>query len=571
MRGHKVTITDTYPVPFGFAWIAPVYRWFSGRPMNGHRYSDATGFRHGTMSTDVSGRVSGYHLLPGYKRFLYFRVPAMSMPVMLVMALVSPGHALLSALAIGTLVAWELDKYRRVRRFRKDVSEPVGAVAARVLDIRSVSGKAHTWVHVPRDFRDNPDAKIRIKLPLAWAADTGSRTRLTEAVRQRLQTEELAASWQIHGAVPHVEFSLPPRPPKIVRFQDVPDMWTAEDTGELYVGAGPRGVPVTFSLLLESPHKLIAGGSGAGKSEYLAGQVGQLMRRGYGVAVLDAKYVSHMWLRRVPGVLYASESEELHEALMWLDQEMLRRARFVAAGGDSDTLVPLVVVMEEMNGASNRLRSYWASIKEAGAPQMSPALTALANLSSMGRELRVHILMAGQSLTAKAVGGPENRENFGGRAFAKATAAQWRMLAPQIKPAPVKRSEPGRWHLVVADTLKEFQAPFMDLKGNLAGIIEWATGGKAVPDVVAMMTAGAATAEMAETRRPEPVTPDGISLRQYADEAGLNLATVRKWADRQDFPVEVGIGANRTRLYDRDHLRDYVRARLREPVTADEA
>jgi hypothetical protein len=69
----------------------------------------------------------------------------------------------------------------------------------------------------------------------------------------------------------------------------------------------------------------------------------------------------------------------------------------------------------------------------------------------------------------------------------------------------------------------------------------------------------------------EPVTPDGISLRQYADEAGLELATLTRWRERRsDFPVEVSLGANRTKLYDRDHLRDYVRSRLREPVSLEE-
>jgi hypothetical protein len=32
----------------------------------------------------------------------------------------------------------------------------------------------------------------------------------------------------------------------------------------------------------------------------------------------------------------------------------------------------------------------------------------------------------------------------------------------------------------------------------------------------------------------------------------------------------VAIGARGVHLYERDHLRDYVRERLREPVTADE-
>jgi hypothetical protein len=231
--------------------------------------------------------------------------------------------------------------------------------------------------------------------------------------------------------------------------------------------------------------------------------------------------------------------------------------------------------MEEINGASNRLRAYWRSIKVTGDPAMSPALTALGNLSSMGRELRMHILMAGQSVTAKASGGAENRENFGGRALARATSNQWRMLAPQIKPAPVVRQASGRWHIVVGDTLREFQAPFMDLKekktpGAVARLIDWATGGMPGWDVpAAMLAGGGGGGENVRTPSSEPPTPEGVSLRLYADEAGLDVARLVRWRERRgDFPVEVALGARGVKLYERDHLRAYVRARLREPVEA---
>jgi hypothetical protein len=333
------------------------------------------------------------------------------------------------------------------------------------------------------------------------------------------------------------------------------------------MGRGARG-RVDFDLAMESPHLLLAAGSGAGKSELLAFLVGQFMRRGFGVACLDAKFTSHMWLRRIPGVLYAAESEELHEALIWLDEELLRRARHVASGGNPADLVGLVVVMEEMNSASNRLRAYWRTIKGPGDPMMSPALTALANLASMGRELRMHVLMAGQSLTAKSTGGPEARENFGGRALARATPQQWRMLAPQIKPAPTGRGKPGRWHLVVGERLVEFQAPFMDLKNQLPRLIEWATGGAPVPDVPAMMAGDVPvmTTTYEDTETPWSETKSsalGISLSDYvAARPGLTLTQLQNWRQRfpEAFPEAVGT-RGRASLYDEHDLDLFVLVR----------
>lgn len=576
---------ESYPLPLGFnGRLAGTYRWFSGRPLNGHRYTDSDGFHYGTMATDLSGRATAYQLLPGYKRFLYARFPIMVAPAAAVAFAVEPGQASMATLGLATLAARELDTWRRTRRFRREVIEPVAAGVAAIVKRKSPKGQGHTWVYVPPDFRDNEAARIKINLPPEWIGDEGDKARMVKLVASRLNLEELSPSWSWTNGNHTVEFSLPAKPPKIVTFEQGVDAMEGTTPDELVMGLGTRGKREVFSLALDSPHLLIAGGSGAGKSELLAYLVAQFMRRGYGVAVLDAKYTSHMWLRRVPGVLYASEPAELHEALIWLDSELTRRARFVSKGGDPDTLVPLVAILEEMNSASNKLRGHWSSIKGTGDPQMSPALTALANVASMGREMRVHILMAGQSLTAKAVGGPEGRENFAGRTFARATAAQWKMLAPQIKPAPTKRQPPGHWHLVVGETVMAFQVPFMDLKekktaGAVARLIEWATSGKPIPDVVAMMASwdreelgGGGGGQDDYSPSSEPPTPAGISLRLYAEEAGLELTRLNRWRERRsDFPSFVAIGARGVHLYDRDHLRAYVRDRLREPVTADEA
>jgi hypothetical protein len=572
------------PLPFGFNSPARAfaYRWFSGRSLNGHRYSDATYFRYGTLATDLSGRTSTYHLLPGYKRFAYFRAPLMAAPLEAAL-LALPDHALgnwtdprfhYTAMGGGALLlADRLNSYRRTRVFRRDVVEPVAAGAAAVLRMAHVKGKGHGWVYVPADFRDNDDSRIKIKLPLEWVGDDGDKKRLAEVVRARLSLPDVAPSWHLSGAEPFVSFTVPPQPPSLVSFEEArEDMETSSDIAPL-MGYGARGALVTFSLTLESPHLLIAGGTGAGKSELLAAIVGQFLRKGYGCVVLDAKFTSHMWLRKVAGVSYNSEDEDLHNALVYLDRELLRRARFVASGGDPAELIPMIVLMEEMPGASNRLRAYWRRVKASGDPMMSPALTALGNLSSMGRELRMHILMAGQSMTAKAVGGPENRENFGGRAFARATAAQWRMLAPQIKPAPVKRGEPGRWHLVVGDVLREFQAPFMDIKDEAERLIAWATGGNPIPDMVAMMNNNLMPQDpwsraLSSDDEPTVELAGVITLRNYVEQRpGLTMIQLRNWQARhpEGFPERQGMAASAGRpaaLYVESALDDYVTHRL---------
>lgn len=450
-------------------------------------------------------------------------------------------------------------RYVATWSFRRHVHEPVATVLDNLIRPRTPSGQGLVHVDIPRDFRDRESADIRVHVPMDWPATKEDMATVVRLLEQRLSVDNLTATWTLTGRKPYGHFTMPAKPPSKVPMADMVSAADGMAADKILMGAGSRSALVTFDLAAESPHLLINAQSGAGKSELIAWIVGQFMRRGYGVACLDAKFVSHMWLRRVPGVLYAAESEELHGALLWLDGELLRRARFVSSGGDPDALVPMVVVLEEMNGATNRLRGYWKN--ELGGKGMSPALTALANLANMGREMRVHIIMAGQSVTAKSTGGPEGRESFGGRALGKATSNAWRMLAPQIRPIPKRDNVPGRWHLVAGDALKEYQAPFCNIKERAAELIAWATEGAPVPDVPAMMWGGGAT-ETVHTRRSEAVPP-GMSLSEYASAANVDLAWLRRQIERRpEAPQPVAEGPNRTRLYTRDDLDSFVTARV---------
>jgi hypothetical protein len=138
------------------------------------------------------------------------------------------------------------------------------------------------------------------------------------------------------------------------------------------------------------------------------------------------------------------------------------------------------------------------------------------------------------------------------------------MLAEQIKPAPIKKNAPGRWHLVVSDELYEFQAPFMDIKNQPERLIEWVTSGAPLPDVPALMLVGGTGLDQGVSTNPV-APPSATSLREYTDERpGLELATLLRWRERQSsFPRPVAEGPNRTHLYDRDELDTFVAARLR--------
>jgi hypothetical protein len=53
------------------------------------------------------------------------------------------------------------------------------------------------------------------------------------------------------------------------------------------------------------------------------------------------------------------------------------------------------------------MRSYGERIHESGDPKVFPAGDTLAEILFMGRMVRLHLLLAAQSATARAIGGPE--------------------------------------------------------------------------------------------------------------------------------------------------------------------
>ncbi|MFD3469760.1 hypothetical protein ACFWWM_25995 [Streptomyces sp. NPDC058682] len=62
--------------------------------------------------------------------------------------------------------------------------------------------------------------------------------------------------------------------------------------------------------------------------------------------------------------------------------------------------------------------------------------TALNEILYMGRQVRMYVLLVAQSATARALGGPEVREQLSTRILARYSVNAWRMLAPEVHPAP---------------------------------------------------------------------------------------------------------------------------------------
>ncbi|MFJ8663461.1 hypothetical protein [Streptomyces sp. NPDC093795] len=214
----------------------------------------------------------------------------------------------------------------------------------------------------------------------------------------------------------------------------------------------------------DSPHALISAGTGGGKSTILRTIACQFSHNGAQAHILDFKRISHTWARGIPGVNYCRDIAEIHDALIELGAEGHRRIRLAEQLGDDvlaaepDRVGPhMVILLEEINATMAQLRRYWEEIRSSDDPKTSPAIDALPEILFMGRQVRLHILLVAQSATARALGGPEMRENFSTRILVRYTLNAWKVLVPEVHAAPKPTRHPGRVQVVLGGTARETQ------------------------------------------------------------------------------------------------------------------
>jgi hypothetical protein len=119
-----------------------------------------------------------------------------------------------------------------------------------------------------------------------------------------------------------------------------------------------------------------------------------------------------------------------------------------------------LLICEELNATIGQLTNYWAAEREKSDPKKSPAVAALADLLFMGRSAKVNVLAIAQMLTARAIGGPEARENFGIRCLARYTSNAWKMLVPEAGMPRASRTL-GRWQVVIGGVATEVQVAYL--------------------------------------------------------------------------------------------------------------
>ncbi|WP_333745745.1 pRL2-11 [Streptomyces sp. IBSBF 2950] len=474
-------------------------RFLGGRDMDGIKRTDATFWQPGTrVLPKVEGRVSRSSYRAGWQR-LTFRVTGLSTAAaggwglwehqetarswwenpdaVPVAALQTGGIGAASVAAAGGLAYGLLTRERR--ELMREWVAPLHDALYRPLGYAEQTDPRR-YLHIPKNFSDD-DAEIRVDLPRGLGF---SREVVADLITQKLALEGVTFDWHPEGSKPYVRVKKTRKPPAKALFKDpkVRELVTKAPESAPIIGLGSAGRIVSVDLDADSPHILVNASTGGGKSATLRCIACQMLHHGSLVFVLDTKRISHPWAHGVDGVTYCRDIADIHDQLIELGQLGRLRTRIADELGidaDPKAIGPRVLILlEEVNATMKQLARYWERIRESGDPKVSPAVDALNEILYMGRQLRMHVLLVAQSATARALGGPEVREQFATRILARYSMNAWRMLAPEVHPAPKSTKHHGRAQVVIGGSARETQVLFF----TETEAREWATTGKNATD-----------------------------------------------------------------------------------------
>jgi hypothetical protein len=538
-------------------------RFIVGHHLDGQRRTDAGYFRRGARVLHPTGHASRWAHLRHVERS-GIRLGFVALIVATCVGLATDATATVAALlavasfGLGCGVWWTHRQVRELAHTRKYVRPLHVALAPQIGHPLAIRPKG--WLTIPRDFAQVEGSQIRLGLPPGFLGTAEAKRIIMTALTDKLAIEDGSLTFHTVGPDPYALITTSTPPPDRVLFSaaDVRAAVEAASESAPLIGFGRARCQVCADWDADSPHALMSAGSGGGKSTVIRCLFCQGLHHGALGIVLDLKRMSQAWARGLPNVIYCRSIAEIHNMLIALGAEVERRNERADELSDEDGNIPdeafaeigprLLIVCEEMNATANRLMAYWRKIKSKDDPAVSPAIEALNDVLFMGRAVRVNVLAVAQMMTARALGGPEARENFSTRILARYTMNAWKMLVPEVWPMPKSSRHLGRVQVVNAGVARETQVVFYTPKEAR----EWALSG-VVARIAESPLSGGQVAYVPRSQVPPtrengggtvPALTGPVTLREAVDSGALTVSVESARAARKrdpEFPAPAGI------------------------------
>jgi hypothetical protein len=503
-------------------------RWATGRHWHGRSMSDATFWADGTQGEPGwrgMGRESRWVLLAGWKRA--------GLRLAVVAAAAGLAHRpwrhvteWVLALVLGPvlgLAAWRGMLTVRLWRHRATLERPMASALAPFLGVPPRTVEA--GLAVEPGFVDVAGGEhvAAVELPDHWAATADQKARVQEVIAARLGVD-LKYAWRTASYPMVLNVTRAPVPPSRVLLGDVLAELAAAPPHLVLLGRAPDGTMHTWDRSAEDPHIAIHGGSRRGKTSLLLSLAAQDLARGGQVVAIDPKRVSLMGLAGLPGVTLLNDPRDVHA--MWdgiAGFRMEIEDRFEALAADPTLEFPrLTLLVDEVSMFAGMSAQLWRAEKSRSDPVQPPVWDDVAAGVWMGAQVHAHVVVAGQRLDFKILGGMLG--SFGVRMLAGYGPQDFARLVGQ--PPYLRSQKPrGRFLLYEGGELTWLQLIFGEPEQWRAWVLDSRQG---APDLVADV---------------EAATSDVIGLAAGAEYLGLSADAFRKRRERSgSVPGEFRVG-----------------------------
>lgn len=193
---------------------------------------------------------------------------------------------------------------------------------------------------------------------------------------------------------------------------------TPENYWQLPYAVDEDGRVIYWDLASSSPHHMVCGKTGTGKTVEIRSLITEATREGreWPVWIIDPKRVEFMEMRTWPNVqIVATAVAEMVAVIVRAWHEMEDRyARIERREIHADELKPLILVLDEYRDFFGMVNAWWQQIKTSGQPNRCPVFELFASIARKGRTARVHLVLGTQRPDAEFLGG-EMRDNFDSR------------------------------------------------------------------------------------------------------------------------------------------------------------
>lgn len=237
------------------------------------------------------------------------------------------------------------------------------------------------------------------------------RTRM-ESTLERMLPGRWRAKWDLIKDM--VTFEVRPNLPPSIRRG--PEPVAPDDLRDIPYGVDEDMQVLCWSLRSSAgtPHFLVNGATGAGKTVLVRGVVLELARREWQVRICDPKRVEFIGLKSWPNVeIVATAVPDIVAVIHDTNVEMERRYRAME-NGEADDFEPIVLVLDEFRYFYGQVNTWWQSVKPARAPKECPILDEFNAIAVLGRTADVHLVVGTQRPDAQFLGG-DTRDQFGAR------------------------------------------------------------------------------------------------------------------------------------------------------------